>query len=281
MKRTRCKPQFGSHAAIASLRPPRPRAQTSAFMQLPELNAEERAIYEWQMWLPGFGEAAQRRLKGASVLISRVGGLGGNVAYQLAAAGVGRLLLAHGGNLRPGDLNRQLLQTHDHLGQPRMDSIVRRLRDLNPRLEITAVPENISDTNAAALVGQADVVVDAAPMFEERFALNRAAVAARRPMVECAVYALEAHLTTFIPGRTGCLQCLVPEVPTDWRRQFPVLGAVSGTAGCLGAVEVVKLLTGLGEPLAGTRLVMDLGTMQFRRLKAPRRADCPVCGGGK
>ena len=138
--------------------------------------------------------------------------------------------------------------------------------------------ENISAENAAALVAQADVVVDAAPMFEERLALNRAAVAARRPMVECAVYAFEAHITTFIPGRTGCLQCLVPEIPPDWRRQFPVLGAVSGVAGSLGAVEVVKLLTGLGEPLAGTRLVMDLGAMQFRRLNLARRRDCPVCG---
>ena len=242
-----------------------------------ELTAEERAIYEWQMWLPGFGEAAQLRLKNASVLISRVGGLGGNVAYQLAAAGVGRLVLAHAGNLRASDLNRQLLQTHAHVGQPRMTSIVRRLRELNPRLEITAVAENVSSANAEALVAQADVVVDAAPLFEERLALNRAAVAARKPMVECAVYAFEAHVTTFVPGRTGCLQCLVPEVPPDWKRQFPVLGAVSGTAGCLGAVEVVKLLTGLGEPLADTRLVMDLGTMEFRRLKCAPRADCPVC----
>lgn len=250
-------------------------------MSLPELTAEERAIYEWQMWLPGFGEAAQRKLKGASVLVSRVGGLGGNVAYQLAAAGVGRLVLAHGGNLRHSDLNRQLLQTHDRIGQPRMESIVRRLRELNPRLEMSAVAENISAANAAALVAQADVVVDAAPMFDERLALNRAAVAARKPMVECAVYAFEAHVTTFIPGRTGCLQCLVPEIPPDWKRHFPVLGAVSGTAGCLGAVEVVKLLTGLGEPLAGTRLVMDLGTMEFRRLKTARRKDCPVCGDGR
>lgn len=253
-----------------------PASQTH-LVNLPELTAEERAIYEWQMWLPGFGEAAQRRLKGASVLISRVGGLGGNVAYQLAAAGVGRLVLAHAGKVLPGDLNRQLLQTHARLGLPRMEHIVQRLRELNPRLEVTAVEENVSDSNAAALVAQADVVVDAAPLFEERLALNRAAVAARKPMVECAVYAFEAHVTTFIPGRTGCLQCLVPEIPPDWKRQFPVLGAVSGTAGCLGAVEVVKLLTGLGEPLAGVRLVMDLGTMEFRRLKLARRADCPVC----
>jgi molybdopterin/thiamine biosynthesis adenylyltransferase len=244
---------------------------------LPELTPEERAIYEWQIWLPGFGETAQRRLKGASVLISRVGGLGGVVALELAAAGVGRLILAHGGKLLPSDLNRQLLQTHDHLGRPRMENIIRRLHDLNPRLEIVGVGENISDANAFELVNQADIIVDAAPLFEERFALNRAAVALRRPMVECAMYALEAHLTTFIPGHTGCLKCLCSEAPDTWHRQFPVLGAVSGTVACLGAVEVVKVLTGLGTPLAGVLLAMDLGTMQFRRLNIRQNPGCTVC----
>ena len=244
-----------------------------------ELTPEERATYEWQMWLPGFGEAAQRRLKGASVLISRVGGLGGLVAYQLAAAGVGKLVLAHAGDLRADDLNRQLLQTHGHIGKPRMESIVRRLRELNPRVEIVGVPENISDANAADLLAQADLAVDAAPLFEERFALNRAAVAAGKPMVECAMYALEGQVTVFEPGRTGCLACLYPETPAHWRREFPVLGAVAGTVACLGAVEVVKLLSGLGTTLAGTLLTMDLGTMHFRRHRLRRRAGCPVCGG--
>jgi molybdopterin/thiamine biosynthesis adenylyltransferase len=248
-------------------------------MKLPELTPEDRATYEWQMWLPGFGEEGQRKLKAASVLVSRVGGLGGIVAYQLAAAGVGRLVLAHAGNLKPSDLNRQLLQSHARIGQPRIDTIARRLRELNPRLDLVAVNENVSETNAERLVAQADVVVDAAPLFEERFALNRAAFALGKPMVECAIYALEAHVTTFIPGRTPCLRCLVPEKPPHWKREFPVLGAVSGTAGCLGAVEAIKLLTGLGEPLAGVRLVMDLGTMEFRRLNIARQPECPVCGG--
>ena len=92
------------------------------------------------------------------------------------------------------------------------------------------------------------------------------------------MYSMEAHVTTILPGRTACLQCLVPEKPADWKRQFPVIGAVSGTAGCVGAVEVVKLLTGIGEPLAGAMLVMDLKTMNFRRVKTARRLDCPVCG---
>jgi len=230
------------------------------------------------MWVPGFGEEGQRKLKAASVLISRVGGLGGMVAYQLAAAGIGRLVLAHAGSLKPSDLNRQLLQRYDRIGQPRMETLVRRLRELNPRLKITAVEQNVTESNVDELVSQADVVVDAAPLFEERFALNRAAVAARKPMVECAMYSFEAQLTTILPGRTPCLRCLYPEKPPHWKREFPVIGAVSGTAGCLGAVEVIKLITGLGKPLAGVLLAMDLESMHFQRLRIRRRPDCPDCG---
>ncbi|MBI5393825.1 MAG: HesA/MoeB/ThiF family protein [Verrucomicrobia bacterium] len=247
-------------------------------MSLPELTPEERAIYEWQMWVPGFGEEGQRKLKGASVLVSRCGGLGGLVAYELAAAGVGRLVIAHGGNLKPADLNRQLLQTHDHIGKPRIESIARRLRELNPRLDVVAVGENVSEANAKRLVAQADVVVDAAPLFEERFALNDAAVRLGKPMVECAMYSLEAYVTTILPGRTACLRCIYPEKPATWKRQFPVIGAVPGTAACIGAMEVVKLITGIGETLAGVLLAMDLETMEFRRLKTARREDCAVCG---
>jgi molybdopterin/thiamine biosynthesis adenylyltransferase len=241
------------------------------------LTEEEAAIYAWQMDIEGFGETAQQKLKASSVLISRVGGVGGIVALQLAAAGIGKLVLASGGDVQPSDLNRQLLQTHAHIGKPRMENIERRLLELNPRLEIVPVAENVSPENAASLVAQADLVVDAAPLFEERYALNSAAVAAGKPMVESAMYALEAQLTTIIPGKTPCLACIAPEKPPEWKRRFPVLGAVSGTVGALAAVEAVKLLTGLGRPLAGVLLTMDLGTMEFRRLKIARRPNCPVC----
>ena len=101
------------------------------------LTDEERTVYEWQLWVSGFGEAGQERLKGATVLVSRVGGVGGCVAYQLAAAGVGKLLLAHGGAVVPSYLNRQLLMTHDALGTPRVESAARRLRG---RRTMTSVP---------------------------------------------------------------------------------------------------------------------------------------------
>lgn len=244
-----------------------------------ELSNTDRAIYEWQMWVPGVGEEGQRKIKNTSVLISRVGGLGSVVALELAAAGVGRLILAHGGNLKPADLNRQLLQTRNHLGKPRMESIERRLHDLNPDCEIIAVPENLSPDNAAHWVEKADIVVDAAPLFQERLAMNAAAFSQGKPMVECSMHTLTANVTTLVPGQTGCLACYVPEVPASWTRQFPVFGAVSGTVACIGAMEVIKWVTGIGSLLMGQMLTLDLGTMEFRKVALPRREDCPVCGG--
>ena len=244
----------------------------------PALSDLERQVYEWQMWVTGFGEAGQRRLKGAAVFISRGGGVGGAVALELAAAGVGKIILAHAGNLKPSDLNRQILMSHDWLGRPRVECAAQRLRALNPRLEVVAVAENVSAANVARLVGQADVVADCAPLFEERFLMNREAVRQGKPMVECAVYELEAQITTIVPGQTPCLACVYPEPPPDWRREFPVFGAVAGMVGCLGAMEVIKLLTGLGEPLRSRLLTCDLRTMSFRSVKTRRRPDCQVCG---
>lgn len=241
------------------------------------LTDEEREIYEWQTWVPDFGEGGQERLKGATVLISRIGGLGGVVAYELAAAGVGRLILAHAGDVEPSDLNRQLLMTHEQLGKPRIECAERRLHDLNPRLEIVPVAENVSEDNVERLVSEADVVVDCAPLFEERFLMNREAVRQSKPMVECAMYELQAQLTTILPGETPCLACLFPEAPPAWKREFPVFGAVSGAVGCLAAMEAIKLIAGIGEPLSGELLTMDLRTMAFRKHHISRRAGCAVC----
>ncbi len=243
-----------------------------------ELSPLDRQIYEWQMWIPDFGEKGQSALKNASVLISRCGGVGGTVAYMLAAAGVGSLILYHDGAVKQSDLNRQLLQTRNWVGRRRIDSIKRRLHELNPDVEIVAVGENISGENAEMAVSMADIVVDAAPLFEERFALNREAVARRKPLVECAMYSMEGEVTTVMPGKTPCLRCLYPEKPKAWKRQFPVIGAVSGVIACLGAVEAIKVLCGLGEPLYGTLLHVNTMDMIFRRMRIKRNPACPDCG---
>lgn len=246
--------------------------------ELPQLDESDRSIYEWQMWADGIGEMGQRKLKASSVLISRIGGVGGTVAYQLAAAGVGKLILAHAGDIKPSDLNRQLLMTHDRIGQSRIESAKVRLLGLNPRLNLEIRNENVNGRNAEELVSKADIVVDCAPLFEERFAMNRAIVRQGKPMVECAMYEFEGSLTTILPGTTACLACLSPDPPAAWRREFPVLGAVAGTVACLAAMEVIKLITGVGETLAGSMLTMDLGSMTFTRRKLHRNLNCGVCG---
>lgn len=248
---------------------------------LPELTSDEQRRYEWQLTTPDFGPQGQRRLKGATALVSRIGGVGGSAALQLAAAGIGRLILAHAGNARLDDLNRQLLMTTESIGRPRVETAAERLRELNPHVEIETVGENISERNVADLIGRCDVAVSAAPLFTERLLMNREAVRRQKPLVDCSMYDLEVRLMTVLPGRTPCLECLYPEPPPNWKRQFPVFSAVSCTVGSLAAMEAIKIVAGFGEPLAGRLLLGDLRDMSFRTLPIARREDCATCGAHK
>ncbi len=242
------------------------------------LDDEERAVYEWQSWVRGLGWEGQERLKAASVLVSRVGGVGGAAAQQLAAAGVGRLVLAHAGVLRASDLNRQILMSHAGIGSPRVELAGRRLREINPRLDVVAVPENVTEENAGRLMGMADLAVGCAPRFGERLALNAAAVRQGKPLIDCAMWEMEGQVMAVVPGRTPCLGCLYPEEPPHWRREFPVIGAVAGVVGCLGAVEAIKMLAGLGEQADGRMLLADLRSLSFRRARVRRDPRCKTCG---
>ena len=241
------------------------------------LTDEEQATYEWQIWTKDFGEEGQRRLKNSTVLISRCGGLGSVVAYELAAAGIGRLIIAHGGNVKHSDLNRQLLMTHDWLGKPRIETIERRLKDLNPRLEVVPIAANLNDELASEFVPQADVCVGAAPLFEERFAMSDACVKHNKPLVDCAMYDTEATIATFPAGGSPCLRCTTPDVPKYWKRQFPVFGATSGTVACMGAMETIKLLAGFGKSLEGSMLHLDLRNMEFNKLALNIEQQCKFC----
>ena len=131
------------------------------------LSDQDKATYEWQLGVPGLGEAGQERLRNSTALISRIGGLGGPLAFSLAAAGIGKLILAHAGPLRLDDLNRQILMRHEDLGKSRTDSAAKTLKAFNPAIEVETVPENISEDNAADLVGRADIVFGCAPLFSK------------------------------------------------------------------------------------------------------------------
>ncbi|WP_019499558.1 HesA/MoeB/ThiF family protein [Pseudanabaena sp. PCC 6802] len=243
-----------------------------------DLTPTELERYRRQIMLPGFGEIAQQQLKSATVLVTGVGGLGGTAALYLAVAGVGRLILVRGGDLRLDDMNRQILMTDDWVGQPRVYKARETLLSINPDIQVEAIAEYVTPENADALVASADLALDCAHNFIERDLLNAACVKAGKPAIEAAMNGMEAYLTTIVPGKTPCLSCLFPEKP-DWdRRGFGVLGAVSGALACLTALEAIKLITGLGKPLFSQLLTMDLGSADFAKRHSYHDPDCPVCG---
>jgi molybdopterin-synthase adenylyltransferase len=242
------------------------------------LTDEENDRYAWQMWTPGFGSEGQLKLKQATVLISRIGGVGGTVAMLVAAAGVGRLILAHGGALRTNDLNRQLLMSSGRVGDPRVEQAAERLHQINPLIDIVPVAENISPSNVEALVESADLIISAAPLFEERLLMNQAAIQQAKPIIHCAMYDLEASVLVTLPGQSACLACLSAQPPAWWKREFPVFGAVASTAGSIGAMEALKLLAGLGEPTSGRLTTFDFRTGRTRQVQVARDPQCSVCG---
>lgn len=241
------------------------------------LTPTELERYHRQMMLPNFGEEAQRKLKATTVLVTGVGGLGGTAALYLAVAGIGRLILARGGDLRLDDMNRQILMTDDWVGSPRVFKAQDTLRKINPDVQIEAIHDYITADNVDTLVQRADLALDCAHNFDERDLLNQACVRWRRPMVEAAMNGMEAYLTTIVPGETGCLSCLFPEKPEWDRRGFGVLGAVSGTLACLTALEAIKLITGFSPPLLSELLTIDLGRLEFAKRRRYHDPHCPVC----
>ncbi|NJK33850.1 MAG: HesA/MoeB/ThiF family protein [Oscillatoriales cyanobacterium SM2_2_1] len=242
-----------------------------------ELSPQELERYRRQMQLPGFGKTAQIALKQSTVLITGVGGLGGTVAQYLAVAGIGKLVLVRGGDLRLDDLNRQVLMTHDWVGKPRVWQAKTSLNALNPDVVVNAIPEYLTAENRQHLVKGCDLAISCAHNFEERFLLGLSCVEQIKPMVEAAMDGMSAYLTTIIPGQTPCLNCLFPELPPWDHQSFGVLGAVSGTLACLAALEAIKFITQLAPPLLGELLTMDLGTLAFKKFRTYRESNCPIC----
>lgn len=251
-----------------------------------ELSEAERARYHRHLSL--VTERGQKRLRSATALITRCGGVGGAAALYLAAAGIGRLILIHEGNTTPSNLNRMILQTHDWVGKPRIIKIRESLHRLNPDVELITVSEPFTEELGKELAPQADVLLSCTPVWQERIALNAVAVRFRKPLVEAAMNGMEGTLTVIVPRETPCLRCLYPEDPSeDWWDPwgFPVLGAVAGIMGCYAAIEAVKLIVGaitnehaLGQPLTNRMLLLDTANHAYRLVKVRRRPDCPVCG---
>ncbi len=241
------------------------------------------ARYSRQIMLPAFGAEGQERLRRARVLVVGLGGLGSPVAIYLAAAGVGRLVLADFDAVDLSNLQRQVLHTTERIGWPKVESARAALAALNPEVELVPVKRALTAAGLDALLRDLDLVIDCCDNFATRYAVNAAAVAAGKPLVSGAAIQLEGQVAVF-SGQAGgpCYQCLYPqgEVDGETCAALGVLAPVPGIIGCIQATEAIKLLTGLGRPLFGRLLLLDAATMEWRQVRITADPVCPVCGSG-
>ena len=243
------------------------------------LNDNERSRYLRQMAIDGFGEAAQRSLKDATVTVMGVGGLGSPSSMYLAAAGVGKMILVDFQPPEMSNLNRQVLHWEDDVKNGTMKSVsaAKKLRRMNSDIEIVPKEAKIGVDDLCDIVEDSSVILDCLDNFEARKLLNVHCVKERVPFVHAAVEGFSGQLTVVVPGKTPCLDCLFPLSPAR-RSLIPIIGFTAGVFGCMEAAEAVKLITGIGEPLAGKMLVGDLSNNYWEIVELERNDNCPVCG---
>jgi adenylyltransferase/sulfurtransferase len=251
---------------------------TAAPAPPPALSSAELERYSRQLVLPELSEAAQLRLRGASVLVVGAGALGSPVATYLAGAGVGRLGIVDHDAVELSNLPRQFLHFTPDVGVAKAHSAAAKLAFLNPEIVIEPYQARFAPE---MLPGQ-DLVVDCSDSFETRYAVNAACCAARTPLVEGGVVGTSGLVMAIEPGETACYRCAFPEPPPPGAAptcaQAGVLGPAAGVIGSLQALEALKRLTGVGEPLAGAFLQVDLARLDFLRVAVARRPGCPDCG---
>ena len=243
------------------------------------LNDNERIRYLRQMAIDGFGETAQRSLKDATVTVMGVGGLGSPVSLYLTAAGVGRLILVDFQAPELSNLNRQVLHWEDDVKNGTMKAIsgANKLRAMNSGTEVVPKMAKIGTDDLCRVVEDSTVIVDCLDNFDARKLLNVHCVKEGVPFVHAAVEGFSGQLTVIVPGRTPCLDCLFPRSPAR-RPLIPIIGFTAGVFGCMEAAEAVKLITGIGEPLAGRMLVGDLSNNYWETIEVERNERCPICG---
>ena len=246
------------------------------------ISDEELLRYSRQIMLPGFDVAGQERLRAAQVLIIGLGGLGSPVALYLAAAGVGGLHLADGDAVDITNLQRQIAHGESDLDSNKAASAAAACSALNASISVEVTPANLSGSALRQAIAAADLVVDATDNFSTRIEINRACIQARKPLVSGAAIGCEGQVTLFdVAAGTGCYRCLYPDIdgaPQLSCAENGVLSPIVGLIGSLQALEVVKRLSGYGESLAGSLLLVDGRCLDVQRLKTVRNPGCPDCG---
>src|SRR3954454_24015234 len=246
------------------------------------LTPEQRNRYSRHVLLPEVGEAGQQKLLESRVLLLGAGGLGSPAALYLAAAGVGTLGIVDMDVVDASNLQRQILHNMERIGERKVDSAKKTLTAINPDVDVVTYDVRFGADNILEIIDGYDVIVDGTDNFPTRYLLNDASLVKRIPVVHGSIFRFDGQITVYHPFVGPCYRCQVPEPPPpELAPSFAeagVLGVLPGIIGSIQAMEAIKLILGLGDPLVGRLLSYDALEQSFRTLKINRDPACPACG---
>ena len=246
------------------------------------LTPAQRNRYQRHLLLPEVGEKGQQKLLDAKVLMLGAGGLGSPSALYLAAAGVGNIGIIDMDVVDESNLQRQILHNLDRVGMRKVESAKVALTSINPDLTVTTYDTRLGADNILDIIDGYDVIVDGTDNFPTRYLVNDATLLKKIPVVHGSIFRFEGQVTVFDPYNGPCYRCLIPEPPpaelAPSCAEAGVLGVLPGIVGSIQALEAIKMILGLGEPLVGRLLAFDALEESFRSFKVRRDPDCPACG---
>jgi molybdopterin/thiamine biosynthesis adenylyltransferase len=243
---------------------------------------DQRLRYSRHLLLNEFGEEAQERLLGAHALVVGAGGLGSPALMYLAASGMGHIRIADGDRVDVTNLQRQVVHRTASIGEPKATSAAKALLEINPGVQVEALVERLEGARLESLVRQADVVLDCSDNFATRHAINRACVAARRPLVSGAAIRFDGQVAVFDLRRDDapCYHCLFAEHAQSEEERCATMGIFAPLVGIIGtmqAAEAIKLVAGFGETLAGRLQMYDALAARWHEVRLARDTHCRVC----
>jgi len=248
-----------------------------------EFSNDEIARYSRHLIMPEVTLEGQKRLKAASVLCIGTGGLGSPIALYLAAAGVGRLGLVDGDTVDFSNLQRQILHGTKDVGRKKLNSARDRIREINPNVQVDLYDAFFTSANAREIAEPYDIIIDGTDNFPTRYCSNDISVFLKKPNIYGSIFRFDGQCTVFAPHLGGpCYRCMFPEPPPPGMvpscAEGGVLGVLPGIIGVMQAIEAIKLIVGIGEPLIGRLVHFDALKMKFREFKLRKDPKCPVCG---
>jgi len=245
------------------------------------LTQEQLTRYSRQIILSEVGIENQRKLLDSKVLVVGAGGLGSPSSIYLAAAGVGTIGIIDADRVDLSNLHRQVLHFNRDVNRPKTQSAKEHLEALNPDVRVIEHPVYLDSSNALEIIRDYDLVINGCDNFATRYLVNDACVLLKKPLIDASILRFEGQATVFLPGQ-GCYRCLYPEPPPPGMvpncAQAGIIGALAGHMGTLQVIEAVKVLLGIGKPLASRMLLFDALSGEYRTVRWRRDPNCPVCG---